>query len=319
MTPVLELESQIRDFINAPRRQATIFNDKVAWGMLCSSLDVIGDTEVAIEAYLKGGEKPSKGRKKTNHLTQTGNLYIILYGILQVLFVQQDAVKHLAEALGIDYAHDPVLRDVRETRNDAIGHPTKRGKGEAFNFISRMTLSRAGCTLLTMRPDGKNAHREIDVPAMIRTQRGAVETALRGMLDKLKEDEMAHRKKFRENTLADAFPQTLGYYHEKISETIDGDMPGSFGGGLLEDIAGYIETFKERLRERGSLDAYDAVTCELERLEYPIAELLKFFSQPQESKLNEKDANIFHFFIRHCIKSLIEMAKEIDQEYAEDV
>jgi hypothetical protein len=117
MTPVLELESQIRDFVNAPRRQATIFKDKVAWGMLCSSLDVIGDIEVAVEAYLKDADGHQGEAKNADQLAEMGNLYITIYGILQVLFVQQDAVKHLAESLGLNYDQDPVLKDIRETRN----------------------------------------------------------------------------------------------------------------------------------------------------------------------------------------------------------
>lgn len=318
MTPIHELESQIRDFINSPRRQAALYEDKATWGMLCSSLDVIGDTELAMEAYLKDdGQEPDK-RGQSDHLIASGNLYINLYGILQIVFVQQDAVKHLGEALGFDYAHDPRLKVIREIRNDAIGHPTKRGKAEAFNFISRMTLSRAGCRMLTMRADGTMEFRDIDVPSMIAEQREAVAAALAGILEKLREDEMAHRKKFAGSKLADAFPSTLGYYHEKISESIAGRMPGSFGADILESVAGYIATFKQGLEERGSLDAYEPITDEFELLEYPIAELLGFFRNPQASKLNDKDAMIFHFFIRNRIKNLIDMAKEIDREYEQE-
>jgi hypothetical protein len=319
MTPIHDLESQIRDFINEPRRQTSLIREKAVWGMLCSSLDVIGDTELAMEAYLKGGDNESKDGRKPDFLIASGNLYITLYGILQIIFVQQDAVKHLAEALGFDYARDPRLKTIREVRNDAIGHPTKRGKAEAFNFISRITLSRGGCQLLTMRADGTTEFRDIDVPSMIAEQRLAVATALAGILEKLREDEMAHRKKFAGSKLADAFPSTLGYYHEKISDTIDGGMPGAFGASILESVAGYVAKFKEGLAERGSLDAYDAVTYEFDLLEYPIAELHKYFTNPQESKLNAKDALIFHHFIRSRIKTLIDMAKEIDQEYEQEV
>ena len=286
--------------------------------MLCSSLDVIGDTELAIEAYSRGGRGSSKNRN-ANHLIDTGNLYIILYGILQVLFVQQDAVAHLAEALGLTYVPETVLKSIRETRNDVTGHPTKRGSGTAFNFVSRGTLSPAGCTLLTMRRDGSIDHKHIDVRVMINAQRGAVVTALTSILAKLKEDEIDHRNRFREKRLADAFPETLNYYHEKISEAIGGAKPGPFGAGLLQEIAGYIEKFKDGLRERGSLDAYDSITFELERLGYPIAELLKFLSLAQDSKLNSKDAVIFHSFIYNQLKHLIAIGKEIDDEYATDV
>jgi hypothetical protein len=66
-------------------------------------------------------------------------------------------------------------------------------------------------------------------------------------------------------------------------------------------------------------EAYDTVTYELELLEYPLAELGKFFAQSQESKLNEKDAMIFHFFIRHRISNLIRIAKEIDEENGKEL
>jgi hypothetical protein len=240
MTPIHEIESQIRDFINAPRRQATLFQDKAVWGMLCSSLDVLGDTELAMEAYLKGGSQEAPVQANADHLIESGKLYINLYGILQIVFVQQDAVKHLAESLKFDYEHDPRLKIIREIRNDAIGHPTKRGKAEAFNFISRTTLSRAGCQMLTLRADGTMHFKDLDIIGMITEQREAVATALTGILTKVMEDEMAHRKKFAGNKLADSFPATLGYYHEKISDTIRGEMPGSFGAGILESVAGYV-------------------------------------------------------------------------------
>jgi len=170
-----------------------------------------------------------------------------------------------------------------------------------------------------MRPDGRSSDREINVPDMIQTQRKAVETALTAIFTKLKDDEMAHRKKFRDRKLADSFPSTLNYYHEKIAATIDGGMPPSFGAGLLEQVAGYLTTFKDGLRDRGSLDALRERHYEIESLEYPIAELLAFFERPKESKLNSKDASIFHFYIRHHIEDLIAMAKEIDQEYEQEV
>ncbi len=57
MTAIEELESQIRDFVNAPRRQAMLLADAAAWAMLCSSLDVIGDAELAIVPICQ--EKPN--------------------------------------------------------------------------------------------------------------------------------------------------------------------------------------------------------------------------------------------------------------------
>ncbi len=75
-----------------------------------------------------------------------GNKYMYVYGTLQALIVQQDAVKNLTESLKIPYTPDQKLKDIRDIRNDSVGHPTKRGggTGSAFNFISRITINNQG-------------------------------------------------------------------------------------------------------------------------------------------------------------------------------
>jgi len=50
---ISELETEIRDFINRGRRQQELLADPASWNTLCSALDVIGDTELALEAYAK--------------------------------------------------------------------------------------------------------------------------------------------------------------------------------------------------------------------------------------------------------------------------
>jgi len=319
MTAIQQLELQMRDFLNAPRRQTAILRNKATWAMLCSALDVIGDTELAMEAYLKGCDQSQGTQQRHNHSIETGTLYLNLYGILQVLFVQQDAVQHLAEALGIDYAHDPVLKNVRENRNDAIGHPTKRARGKAFNAISRLTLSRISFELWTWSSDGASEVKTINVPEIITAQRRAISTALTGMLTELREDEMAHRNKFRGTKVADAFPPTLKYSHQMITDSIDGRMPGWFGAGILEELVGYVAKFKEELSRRDALDAYYDITHECDVLEEPIAELLRYLSHPQDSRLNHQDATIVHSLINNRLKELVEMAAAIDNEYSEDV
>ena len=61
-------------------------NQRFDWSKLCSSLDVIGDTAQAFDSYLKIDEPESLGEK-----------YLNIYGVLQALFIQQDAVTHFSE------------------------------------------------------------------------------------------------------------------------------------------------------------------------------------------------------------------------------
>src|SRR5258708_2140824 len=81
------LEDSVRDFINTGRHQLKLLGATETWNQICSSLDVVGDTVLSIQDYLLSPYPQSDGLK-----------YIYTYGILQSLFLQQDAVHHLSEA-----------------------------------------------------------------------------------------------------------------------------------------------------------------------------------------------------------------------------
>ena len=133
MQNISQLTSDIRDLIDDPRKKHLLLKDSIAWNMLCSSLDVIEDTDCCLETFLT---------TDIDHLDD-GKKYMYVYGTLQALFVQQDAAKHLAESLEIAYPinkqsnEDQQLNEIRDIRNNSVGHPTKRGggTGAAFNFI----------------------------------------------------------------------------------------------------------------------------------------------------------------------------------------
>ncbi|MFC1781911.1 hypothetical protein ACFLZ8_06595 [Planctomycetota bacterium] len=82
---------QVRDLINNPRKQFNLLKNPKLWNQLCSSLDVIEDTDLAIKAYQESKSSQNDGQK-----------YLQLYGVLQALFLQQDAVDHLCESLSLE-------------------------------------------------------------------------------------------------------------------------------------------------------------------------------------------------------------------------
>jgi hypothetical protein len=178
MPNVAELEQQIRDFINNPRKQHALLQETAAWNLLCSCLDTIGDTELAFDAYKDAGNPSTDGAA-----------YLLVYGALQALFVQRDAVENLCQALAIAYVRDPLLNDIREIRNDSAGHPTKRGggKGRAYNFISRSSLTKEGFDLMTTYPDSRSPlFRHVSIPSLIASQRDILQNVLSEVLEKLK-------------------------------------------------------------------------------------------------------------------------------------
>lgn len=307
MKSVSDLEQEIRDFINSPREQQILLQHPAAWNMLCSCLDVIGDTELALETY-HSAEAPK----------DDGGKYLLVYGVLQALFIQQDAVQNLCDALEIDYEPDPLLREIREIRSDSIGHPTKRGRGQgrAYNFISRPTLSKAGFDLMTTFPDQRMPiFRSINIPTMIERQTEKLREVLAEIVDKLRQEELEHREKFREDRLQDIFPQTLKYHIGKIYEAILGSKPVRLSTADMQIIRQIVEKFKEQLRERGTLEVYDSVTELINRLDYPLSELKAYLEDPQQSNLNDQSAYIFCFFIDKHLDELKEISEEIDEVY----
>lgn len=307
MQSIDELEQQIRDFINSPRKRYTILQDNAAWNMLCSCLDTIEDTELAIGAY-----------EKASNPKAVAYTYLLVYGLLQALFIQQDAVDNLCKALCVDYVPDKVLKEIRKIRNDSTGHPTKRGKGkgQAFNFIGRTSLTIKGFDLMTTYPDNEPyLFRHINIGSLINDQRKSMQKVLTEVLRSLKEEEANHKAKYRSQKLENVFPSTLGYYFAKIGGAIRGSEPVNFGAMHIDLVAGVIKAFKDRLEERGILKAYDPVIDLLKLIEYPIKELTAYFADATSSTINAKGAHIFTFFVDKHIEELKCMAREIDEEY----
>ncbi|MCX5801286.1 MAG: hypothetical protein NTX17_07870 [Candidatus Eisenbacteria bacterium] len=305
METISDLEQHIRDFINSPRKQYALLQSQAAWNMLCSCLDLIGDTGLALDAYVKHEEAENYGGK-----------YLLIYGVLQALFLQQDAVENLCEALKLDYTPDPLLNEIREIRNDSTGHPTKRGggQGRTFNFISRISLSKVGFDLMKTYPEDRTPFfQHVSIPSLVARQREILQRTLSAVVDKLQNEDTEHREQFRAEKLQNLFLST-GYYFQKMLEAIRGG-PAVFGTAHIKLIAEIIDAFKSALTKRGELEACDTVTYFLNLLEYPMGELTTYFNSPDQPRLNEKSACIFVFFVEKHVDELRRIAREMDEIY----
>lgn len=309
MEKISELESEVRELINNPRKQYTLLMNPPVWNKLTSSLDVIGDTELALNAFLIKDWPDDDGGK-----------HLMVYGVLQALFIQQDAVRNLSEALRIEYLMDPLLNEIREIRHDTVGHPTKRElkrKEIAYNFIARITIGRHGFMLMKTFPDGRSPQfNNVNIPDLINKQREILANLLSNLIEKLKKEEKEHRKMYTDQKLIKLFPKTLGYYFEKIYESTRGSKQNKFGELHVDLILKCVSEFEHALKERGILDNHK---YSINELNYPLLEIKKYFQKPSESKLNSEDAYIFTFFVKQKINNLMQIAVEIDEEYSKEL
>ena len=316
MPNITQLVSNIRNLINKPRKKHLLLKNSTAWNMLCSSLDVIEDTELGLGTFLA---------TNIDHLDDGGK-YLYVYGTLQALFVQQDAVKHLTESLEIPYNPDAnavqKLDEIRDIRNDSIGHPTKRDRNKdktvRFNFISRISIGNQGFGLGTSYSDGRQDYfKDINIRDLITIQRSILRGVLVKVIHKLEEEEMEHRKEFADKKLADAFHPSLNYLLGKIREAAGPSGDVRLGSINVDYILKFIGEFKTKLAERDILEAYESLTYNLKLVDYPLQELKKYFCTPDETHINERDAHIFAYFVEQQTHELLEAAQELDEEYSQ--
>jgi len=302
---------EIRDFINEPRKQFNLLKNHKFWNQLCSSLDVIEDSDLAIAAYINSGFGTDDGEK-----------YLRLYGVLQALFLQQDAATNLCESLGLpnNLTSHPKLKEIRDIRNDSIGHPTKRGNYKSYHFIARGTITKLGFQLISDYKNNKTTFRDISVIDLIKEQRKYLSEILKKVINVLKTEEKAHREKFKMEKLEAVFPDTFSYYIGKIFENIGKSEHAKLGLMHVKLVKEIMDKLKESLQKRGiEIDTYDSIKYLYELLEYPITELGLYFDRliaEKEPRINDKTAYIFAYFIREHLAQLKEIAKEIDDEYS---
>lgn len=305
---ITDLEQRIRDFINSARRQSALLENAADWNKLCSSLDLIGDTQLAIQSY------PSLCKSECE-----GASYLIIYGILQTLLLQQDAAKHIAASLNIKVKLPKELDDIRIVRNSAAGHPgLQKENGQSKScFISRPSLSPSGFDLMTVYSEGNDYKMDhVNIPKLLRTQESYLGEILSSVVKELEMQEMEHRKMHKKTKLIECFPHTIRYFFGKLFEATSGEDKYCLGAMHLELIQRCLDDFHSKLDARGEWGVSDSIKYHYDKLSYPIAELKLYFAVKTDSKLNDNDAYIFVSFLVGHIDALKKIAGEIDEEYS---
>lgn len=130
MTEVGIAEQRLRDLTNHHCRHEVLYR-RTGWLNFCSALDVLGDTNEAVEAF-----------SNLHGTHEQGLLYLHLHGLLQVLYLQSDAADEIQSFLGLKRrGYPPEVQEIRRLRDQATGHPTRQGRSNA-HFIVRVALSR---------------------------------------------------------------------------------------------------------------------------------------------------------------------------------
>lgn len=304
---MLEQSRTIRDLCNHPWKREVLFQDKIKWDKLWASLDAIDDTQLAIERYLR-----------LDDFSAYDGGYLFVCGIMQALNIQQDAVNNLFSVLlekEIDFKTEyPALYEIREHRNNSIGHPTKRGNNTSFHYTSRVSIKKDGFRLASSYPKTgkKSRHENIAIMKCINTQKDLIENILEKVIQKLKLDFEKHKSSFKGKKLVDLIHNDFHYEFSKLYENINRDYP--LVSLNFNTIFEAYNKIKEGIKERYfSIEALPGVEDSIQILDYIFNRLKRDLI---ENKIDDEfELSIFIDALQSNFKVLQEMSNEIDKEF----
>jgi len=315
MISTLEQKIQrIRELINKPIIKPIRLKNRAHWNQLCSCLDTIEDSELAIAAYSTEKFGRSDGKK-----------YLALYGLLQALVLQQDAVFNLCESLEMPNQRSKYakLRKIKDVRIASAGHPTKRNREEgqptSHSFIVRITLEHDSFEFISSYDNGKEKFKRVSIPDLIEDQRNCLSEILDLVIKKLEDDEKTQKEGFKNEKLVSFF-DNLDYHLGKVALSTEDRENAKFGAASLQIVKQKLQDFRQALAKRGiDSDTSGFIKDDFKLLEYPLSELEAFFQNMKNKKeptINEKTAYIFAYFLKTQVDKLKLAAQEIDEDYA---
>lgn len=294
--------SKIRDCINHPWKKALLLSNKNYWRMLCASMDVLEDTQQGINHYFC----------LPNFSANDGG-YLFLYGLLQCLFVQQDAVSNLNRSLlgtEINWKINSDMHNIRELRNDAIGHPTGR-RNQSFHFLTRVSIRKNSFDIMSLGAKSSGT-KHIKLQDIKQLQESSIIGILDNILNYLKSELMEHKDKFKGQNLMSLIPATFGYYMEKVYEGINSDHP--LASMHLDLIKKTHQSIKDGISERyGGSDVLESVKCITDKIDYVLDKMSAYFTN--DEIFQNQDAEVFFDAFKGYFEELKGIISEIDEEF----
>jgi len=280
---VIDLVLEIRFSFDHPWRRELLSKNWQNWNKVWKALDLIDDTQQAIDTY---SELPD--------FSGTGG-YLYIFGVMQALFVQQDATKSLYDACiedNLKFTDFPRLDQIRKHRNESIGHPSDRGNGKSFHLIVRNSIEKEGFDLESRFTKDKEASKieEISIIECIKNQREEIIQILKKIMERLESDFETHKKEFSGESLKGLIPDSY------LFTTLRGDNEAFEVG--LRHIKEAVDKIRTGITKRyESLEALPDENHLIQMMEYILQKLEEDLSGKtiDDKKILSSDKKIDYF------------------------
>lgn len=271
-----------------------------------TSLDLIEDCQDAIDEFIEIPE---------SNIRERSVLYI--YGVLQSLFCQQDGLQHLYNnisntkiSINDFFIKFEFNKKTREIRNEIAGHPTSR-KNSEFYFIDKGPNFKYKFCYHGYNPDFKTVN--VDLKKIITEQTDFVHKVLSSVETLV---EKAMKKNIDEHSKQNVYSliSNLNYSIQLIKRGLSDSKRLFQAESSIKIVKKNISSFIEELNKRYNSEIPESILYTYYNIEYILNKIENWLIDGELHK--NMDGKIFMIAFDKEFSELIQMAKEIDIEYA---
>lgn len=292
-------EPSYHNFYNIP--------NELKYNQTFTSIDLIEDSQIAIEEF-ESAESLGKQRRST----------LLIYGLLQSLFLQQDGLYHLYKCVVNENIKQTDFfdtfsfdKDIREVRNDIAGHPTNRKKTE-FYFIAKGPISKDRFTYAGYTPTFRKV--EVDLKSFIIKQleltRNVLQKVQENISKKIEMKKGEHKDKSLKEMIVGA-NRNIQLIYRGIRDR-ERNFQGEWG---ISGLKSAIDELREELNKRYNQNLPSGISESFRLIDYIIHRFNQWWTE--KTLLGNDDAEIFLDSLKNQLNELEEMLLEIDKEFNE--
>ncbi|QQS28416.1 MAG: hypothetical protein IPM47_16355 [Sphingobacteriales bacterium] len=308
MNEILDLCNTLNKIIQEPLYH-NFYNltNKLKCNQTFASIDLIEDSQIAIDEF-----------ESAEPLGKQGRSTLLIYGLLQSLFLQQDGLYHLYKCVVDENINQKDFfdlfsfdKDIREVRNDIAGHPTNR-KNSEFYFIAKGPISKDRFTYAGYTPTFRTV--EVDLKTFIIKQleftRNVLQKVQEDISKKIEMKKGEHKSKLLKEMIVGADRNILFIYRGIRDE--DRNFQGELG---ISGLKSAIDEIREELNKRYNQKLHIEISESFRLIDYIIHRFNHWWNE--KTLLGNDDAEIFLDSLENQLNRLKEMLLEVDKEFNE--
>lgn len=273
-----------------------------------TSLDLIEDCQDAIDEFISIPESSYPRRSVLN-----------IYGVLQAIYCQQDGLFGLYQNISRTkfrnlkdfFESFEFNKDIREIRNDIVGHPSSRKRDSEFYFIDKGPNSKFKFSYAGYTPEFRIVN--VDLKKILTDQLEFTNKVLTSIDNLIKTTVQHHKEKHQHKSLYSII-SNLNYSIQLIKRGYSDSHRSSQAEGGIKIVRQKISEFLDELKKRYNNEIPESIEDTNNSIQYILDKMQEWFDSGK--LLNNMDGRIFMIAFDSEFRDLIQMSKEIDFEYS---